>query len=692
MIPDSNLPTPLEPQAVASGSDALESASSEISQGTQGIAQGGVDAIKSYSVNLLNNQLLNYQQTINTARNSVIQDPSPANVDAQTKLVDNLSKQSINMPGLLPSERRMMNTTVSNLGYRFSSIAERGAIKYTNRQNGAAFLTSFPAAVKALAVNAADPNVSPIEFQQAVDKQVTHLQSLLAQGALTPDQYAKSLTQVNMVADNHNYVVQNGIKNHVDNNIQASLGLTGLTESQPNPTVQAGQQQMQSFLGVQSVKQSLLSGTDISSVMTQVTKSPNITPKDTLYLGQWNQGVQQVKAQDTSWSALNFVKANLGSSAKVLTPAQEGQRDMANYQLNQIKTNFWGWYTNENPIGKQALLDHNQDLQNIQGNAVLTPEAKYEQMMQTQQAFDQHVISYAKVQGIPDQYVNLLNPQSNDYKTITQSFVAGNDPMLGVNTLKKYGTLYPYYLHSLPLTQQAMYSLALNSPARDPSLLILGSQQGYGDVKGVDADESSQKIQKALMAEDAVTDYLKMTPAGMVQPTITGLIKSVKFAAAGAKISTQEAVSHVVSLLPREYLSGTTQYDSYPTSDYTFMPSQFGQHMSESDAYTVSSYAKNQAYQNMINAYSHPSQGPTPSPKETQMYVRSLQDGSTPLNITNKPDGSVIAQDKYTGRVWYSSIYHDGLLRAAQLAKNPDILKFTPAGPGQLNPYTPLTN
>jgi hypothetical protein len=692
MIPDSNLPTPLDPQAVASGSDALESAASEISQGTQGIAQGGVDAIKSYSVNLLNNQLLNYQQTINKARNSVIQDPSPTNVDAQTKLVDNVSQQSINMPGLLPSERRMMNTTVNSLGYRFSSLADRGAIKYTNRQNASSWLTSYPAAIKAIAVNATDPSVSSEQHQQAIDDQVNNAKNLLSQGAITPQQYSKFTAQINLVADNHNYVAQNGINNHVDNNIQAALGLTGTTQSQPNPTVQAGQQQMQSFLGVQSVKQSLLSSTDTSSVMTQATASPNISTKDIMYIGQWNQGVQQVKAQDTSWSALNFIKTNLGGGNKILTAAQEGQRDMANYQLNQIKTDFWGWYTNENPIGKQALLDHNQDLQNIQGNAVLTPEAKYEQMMQTQQAFDQHVISYAKVQGIPDQYVNLLNPQSNDYKTITQSFVAGNDPMLGVNTLKKYGTLYPYYLHSLPLTQQAMYSLALNSPAKDPSLLILGNQQGYGDVKGVDADESSQKIQKALMAEDAVTDYLKMTPAGMIQPTISGLIKAVKFAGIGAKISTQEAVSHVVSLLPNEYLTGSTQYDAYPTSDYTFMPSQFGQHMSDSDAYTVASYVKNQAYQNMINQFSHPSRGNTPSEKEVKNYAQALQDGSTPLTITNKPDGSVIAQDKYTGRVWYSSIYHDGLVRAAQLAKKPDTLTFTPAGPGQLNPYTPLTN
>jgi len=570
MIPGSDLPTPLQPQAVESGSDALDSAASEISQGAQGIAQGGVAAVKSYSVNLLNNQLLNFQQTINTARDKVLQDPSPDNINAQNQLVSNISKQSINMPGLLPSERRMMNSTVQNLGYRYSSIAIRNGVKYNNRQAAATWLTTYPAALKAIAVNAADPNVPDTQHAQSLDSQITNAKTLLAQGAISTEQYSKFIAQANLIAGNHNYVASNGINNHVDNNIQAALGMPGATEAQPNPIVATGQRQMQSFLGVQSVKQSLLSTNDPTAVMTQVTQSPNIGVKDIPYISQWNQGAMQIKAHDSSWSSLNYIKNSLGSTNKVLNPMQEGQRDAANYQIQKIKNDFWGWYTNDNPIGKQALLDHNMDLTNIQNSPVLTPQAKFEQMMQSQQAFDQHVISYAKVQGIPDQYVNLLNPQSNDYQSITKALTVGNDPMLGVGTVKKFGSFYPYYLQSLKPTQQAMYSLAVISPARDPSIFLLGIQQGGNDGKAADDDESA-KIKKMLLSDYSVNNYLKITPAGMVEPTLTGLAKAVKFASLGAKVSLQDAVNHVTSLMPQEYLNGDTYYDNMGSASYTFI-------------------------------------------------------------------------------------------------------------------------
>ncbi len=670
----SNEQPQFEPQSSDLGANIHAETGEMLSKAFDQLGKAGIKGGELLSNNTLLSQMNTYQAGVDSAKLSVATDPSISNIEKQQAIVDNMSKVTRETP-LLGKDKAILTNALEKTQSTFDLAAAKAKFKMGNKAQSLDFKLEYPDTLKQIHSYAAQGDLKTA--QDLAQKLNVRVIGLTATGAVPPSLQLRIQKEVNDTLTRGNQLFSAGpslAKDPVKAAFDQGYGF-GDQDSNDYRQKMSTQFQYDSAIDGQNLVQAKQEAMQGILPTGYLADTQHVNDAKYQHMLGYYQGASYAKAHVStglSYDVQQKELENLNSNKMLLTPQEEGIRDHLAWTNQQIKNDYYGYYTNQTNAGRNALDEYNSQAVTIK-DSNLSPAVKQQQMALADQQFRLGIITYGQTMKIPPEYIRPFAQDDPSVMAIQTGFSPGQDVTAALQVLRNKTPATPYLSNSLASpTQQESAHLVSLAPEDDGAELVMLANQNLQKGTSIDARDSKGKIISnnelisTLTGQPNVNKYLNFVsalPNGATRISSINktLLNSMKSCMANNSNNDQNACAKYVNtkIMPSfdSYLT-----DSVEGASYSFLKNELHMPISDSDAKAIASYAAEKGYESIKNL--------------TGIKENSIQENGkleaqkmvNPLQISNTPDGLIVAFNKQTGDIAYKSILTPSLVTAARMA------------------------
>ena len=587
-------------------------------------------------------------------------------ISEDTKLqLDNIK----NHTALNKKHQLQLDSNVQSSALEIHAQAQLSDYETHRRQLQSSFYTEWPHVLQDLYTSVSDDK----QFKQKID--ITHqsIEKALLGRVITPEQASvlfKTLSHsLDSLQELHHLQQNSDTRSSQLNIALASPFAQGIDKS--NTPISLSIQHLQDYyhndLTLRGIKSDLVQGNAINP-LAWMKLTPNHLNEVTLF----TQGVQKIKGlfnNGENWPLLKQRLAALNNKTGLLTQTEKGERASLQHLINGFNAGDYAQIIQETPQGQALLKDYAQNYNSVDPRAAYNDYISRSVQLGHAMQIDNHFI-----QPIP-----------NDLKQQAQSaFIQGADSDNLLDVLNKHDPANKVYLAASlkkPLEQEVAYTVGMLQDSTEPAFLkqlIRANQTGQdfskiniANVKDSNVSDKSLKnilVAKLHESNNDIFSYLSQSS----DPSRA--LSIVQMAMNYSKY--QGLIHHDLALKNiNDYIQSFTDhfsksYQISSGSNYCFDLKSLA--ITDYEAAMLADHIRDKAYEALGIHPSIPDKMPDKVDDAIkQMWQEGVQNlveyfggNRNALNITNTPDGLIIAVDQ-AGTVVYSQPFTDSLVTYA---------------------------
>lgn len=651
----------------ATAAKGLESVGQVLGQVSQGLMQTANQIQQEKSAAFL----LQATSSVSEIKNNVL-----LQLKTHPQIADQIAQAAQQQFDNIKNTTPVNNKTKNQLDYLLQSSLQQvnQRAQLTDYQTGqlklqSAFYTEWPNVLKDLYTSVNDEKL----FQQKIDIAHQSVEKALLGQVITPEQASvlfKTLSHTLDSLQELHHLQQNSDTRSSQLQIAlASPFAQGIDKSNTpiSPATQHLQDYYHNDLTLRGIKSDLVQGNAINP-LAWMKLTPNHLNEVTLF----TQGVQKIKGlfnNGENWPLLKQRLEALNNKAGLLTQTEKGERAGLQHLMNSFNAGDYAQIIQETPQGQALLKDYAQNYNSVDPRAAYNDYISRSVQLGHAMQIDNHFI-----QPIP-----------SDLKQQAQSaFIQGADPDSLLDVLNKHDSPNKVYLAASlkkPLEQEVAYTVGMLQDNTDPGFLkqLIRANQAGQDFSKIsianaqDSDVNDKSLKNILVAKlhesnDDIFSYLSQSSDPSRALAIVNMAMNYS--------KYQGLIHHDLALKNiNDYIQSFTDhfsksYQIASGSNYCFDLKTLG--ITDYEAAMLADHIRDKAFEVLGIHESTPDKMPDKVDDAIkQMWKEGVQNlveyfsgNRNALNITNTPDGLIIAVDQ-AGTVVYSQPFTDSLVTYA---------------------------
>lgn len=661
-----NIPLPgeagtFEPQ------DAGDLGASNIQKGSEMAASGFEQAgntmysqAKFLSRTMMIQQQANFSQAANDARTAILIDPSDANVKSQQAALDGMKTTSDGVT-LMSRDQAILTRNMNSSEKSFNFQADATLARNNNRQLQLSFEQNLPSSIQDIhneLINGTQvPEKPASDLAQSLIDQANDLQ---ARGIISPTEATRTRGLVNTAVQRAAAISQNPsgfTSDPMSIAHEQSLGFMQDTQgtNPQNPSSQMATSLLSNAMNENDAKADAIGG---KFPMDYYLSASDAQASN---IQQVYGGASQAHAAIVTGLHYDVMQSQLSQLNKMkgLSGMQDGYKAVLSNTANNIKNNYFDYFTAQTNEGKNALQTLNNNLSDYKNSAILSDDAKQRLSNQAQQQFTNQSIAYAHAHGIPTQYVKPFSPNDPSYQAVLGGFNPQGDTSSALQVLHSGNVKVPYMINAIPSgTQQEAAQLSALSGDVGLSTMMLNANQNVaagttplkltdnssGKMKVINDDDIATALAGGSSGYSDYVNHVSNIPGGTdrmgsIQTSVTNAVKYCM--ASNPNNGLDKCVQTVNGIFPGsdDYQKGNVT----GSTNYNFLKPQFSIPVSDTQAEGLANLVYDKVQNNFI------AQAKSANISDYQRKL-NLQNSLNGVVITNTPAHTVIAYNPNTGK------------------------------------------